>query len=316
MLRVLAMDGGGVRALIPALVLAEVEERVGRPVAEVFDLLVGASSGGLLALALVTPGSGGQPAYPAGELAGIIAAESPRIFSRPLFHRLRALGNLLEERYPADGLEQVLAHYLGEARLSDALTEVMVPSYDIERRRPVLFKSHRARREPGRDLPLRVVARAATAAPTYFEPARLADGRALVDGGLFLNNPALSGLVEARESPHFPGEDVLVVSLGAGEEDEPIPHRRARGWGVLGWASELLGVAFDGISDTVDYQLGHLLRPRDGEPRYLRFQIPLGEASGAIDDASPENLSRLRRRARELIRDNDAALDLLARLIG
>lgn len=307
MIRVLSIDGGGIRGIIPAIILAELERCTGRPVARLFDFVAGTSSGGITALALLRPGAEGLPRYTAAEVVALYEREGPRIFDRPLRHRIHALGNLIEEKYPAEPLERVLHEYLGDARLAESLVPVLLPSYEIERREPVFFKSHRAIEEPGRDFWMRDAARATSAAPTYFEPARITPvgggaPLALVDGGVYANNPMLCAWVEVRGL--FPGpSDVLICSLGTGELTRPIPYERARGWGVIEWAQPLLQVVFDGISDTVDYQMRQLLPPGpDRRPRYHRFQAELVRGSDDLDDARPANLRTLKRVAEEILR--------------
>ena len=191
-LRILSIDGGGIRGIIPATVLAEVERRTGKPVAEAFDLIAGTSTGGILALALTRPGDAGGPAYRAEDLVGLYEREGPGIFSRSLCKRIRSVDGLLDERYPSHGLEDALDTYLGDARLSDALTDVIVPAYDIERRGTFFFKSRKARIDEADDFAMRDAAHATSAAPTYFEPVRIERGA---------NQPCARGRWRVRGQP-------------------------------------------------------------------------------------------------------------------
>src|SRR5215210_6651753 len=113
--KVLSIDGGGIRGIIPATVLAEIERRTGSRIAQLFDLVAGTSTGGILALGLVKPagdggggGGGGGPDYPASKLVELYEQEGRRIFARSPWHHLGAFGNLLDEKYEARGLESVL----------------------------------------------------------------------------------------------------------------------------------------------------------------------------------------------------------------
>lgn len=302
---VLSIDGGGIRGLIPALLLADMEARMGQPISALFDLVAGTSTGGLLALGLTKPDPGApeRPHYAAAELADFYREDGPRIFDRSLLRRLRSVGNLLDEKYGDAGLEEVLEKYFGAARLRDALTNVLVTAYALERRRSFFFKSHLARREAARDFLMRAVGRATSAAPTYFEPARIETTEppplALVDGGVFANNPALAGFVEARTL--FPeARRFLVVSLGTGESTREITYDEAKGWGLIEWARPLFDIVLDGVSDTVNYQMKTILNRGEEVPQYFRFQIPLQGASDDLDDASPDNLRALERLAEQL----------------
>jgi patatin-like phospholipase/acyl hydrolase len=299
---VLSIDGGGIRGIIPALVLAEIEERTGRRVAELFDLIAGTSTGGILACALGAPG-----ARPAAELVDLYRARGPEIFRDSLWQRAVSGAGLLNEKHDHAALDGVLSGYLKDAWLSEATTRLLVTSYDLEAREPYFFKSWR----PERDAPLTAVARATSAAPTYFEPLAL-DGRSLVDGGVFANNPAMCAYAEAERLA--PADAHLIVSLGTGQLTKRIHHEDAKGWGLIEWVRPLIDVVFDGVQDTVDYQLRHLCL--DGD--YARFQVELRDgASDALDDAGPGNLRRLEERARELLATRDADLDsVCARLVA
>ena len=312
---ILAVDGGGIRGLIPATVLAEIERRAGAPIAQLFDLVAGTSTGGIIALALAKPGAGGTtPDLSASDLVALYEDEGKRIFSSSIWHRVAAAGNLLDERYESGGLESVLRERLGEARLRDALTEVLVTAYELETREPWFFARHKARSRPTHDFPMWQVARATAAAPTYFEPfevAAMTPHGGLVDGGVFANNPAMCAYAEASKL-HGRGSDFLIVSLGTGQYSSPIHYRDAKGWGLALWAKPILNVVFDGVSDTVDHQMQSLCPPGpDGRPRYYRFQCRLDPRCDVMDDASPENVRRLKEKAEAMIDESEDDLATL-----
>jgi patatin-like phospholipase/acyl hydrolase len=298
-MRVLSIDGGGIRGIVPATVLAALEQRTGRPVCDLFDLIGGTSTGGILALALTRPGDGG-PRWSAAEIVGLYREEGPRIFSRTLGKRITSVEGLLDERYDNGPLREVLERYLGETTVDQALTDVFVTTYDLEARKPKFFKSWRE--DAG--VPMAVAAEATAAAPTYFEPVAVGDA-ALIDGGVFAGNPAMCAYAEAVRL--WPSEPITLVSLGTGSQTQPIPLAQARGWGVLEWARPIIDVVFDGSSDAVDYQLEHVL----GE-RYVRLQTRLEGADDDMDDASARNLAALQAVGARLVSDNAALLDRLA----
>src|ERR671915_411931 len=296
-MRVLAIDGGGIRGIIPALVLAELERRSGRRLFELFDLIAGTSTGGILACALCAPAP-----LPAEEVAAIYQEEGPTIFDRSVWQRIRSAEGLLDEKYDAGALDRALERFLGDKRLADTVPELIVPAYDMTEPGPFFFKTRNARERRPEDFPLTVVARATAAAPTYFEPLPVGE-RALVDGGVFAVNPAMSAFAEVLR--FHPSADVALLSLGTGQRTRSRRFADVDDWGLVEWARPILDVVFDGISDAVDYQLRHLL----GDARYWRLQIELTRASDDLDDASPENIAELRRHAKELISDRSADLD-------
>jgi uncharacterized protein len=310
-MNVLSVDGGGIRGVIPAMVLAELEQRTGRHTAELFDLIAGTSTGGIIALALTVPGDGddGRPRWTANDLVDLYLSEGPRIFHHSIGRMLESGLGLLDEKYDARPLEQTLEEYLGAAMVSQAVTDVMVTSYDLEHRKPFFFKTDRARLKPEHDWLMREAARATSAAPTYFEPERLtADGEvfALCDGGVFANNPAMSAYAEARR--RHPRAQIRLVSLGTGQLTRQLHYEEVRGWGLIDWARPLLDVVFDGVSDATEYELAQLIPEAD----YTRLQTELIGASDSLDNAHERNLEHLQDLARRLISTRAPDLDRLA----
>jgi patatin-like phospholipase/acyl hydrolase len=299
--RVLSIDGGGIRGIIPALVLAELERRAGRRTFELFDLIAGTSTGGILACALCAP-----DALPAEQLVALYEDEGPKIFDRTLWQRVRSADGLLDEKYDSQPLDRALRRFLADKRLGEARPDLIVPAYDMSEPGPYFFKSRKAREDPANeDFPLAVVARATASAPTYFEPLEVG-GRALVDGGVFAVNPAMSAFAEVLRFQ--PAAEVLLVSLGTGQRTRRRGFEEIRNWGLVEWARPILDVVFDGVSDAVDYQLRHALE--DG--RYWRLQVELELASDDLDDAAEGNLELLRRHAEDLIDAGSDRLDEIA----
>ena len=296
-MRILSIDGGGIRGLIPAIVLTEIERQSGRRVWELFDLIAGTSTGGILACALCAP----DP-LPASEVVKLYEDEGPHIFSRSLFQRIRSAEGLLDEKYDDAALDRALERFLQQKLLSQTRPDIIVPSYDTNEPGPYFFKTTDAKTSPDDDFPLNVVARATSAAPTYFEPVASGE-RALVDGGVFATNPAMCALAEALNT--VSPRDVVLVSLGTGERTHKRDFDEIRDWGVARWARPILDVVFDGVSDAVNYQLRRVL-PAEA---YWRFQVELTLASDHLDDASEGNLAKLRGHAEDLIRDRSNDLD-------
>lgn len=311
----LSVDGGGIRGIIPAVLLAEIERRTNRHTADLFDLIAGTSTGGILTLGLVKPGAQpGIPAYSAAELVQFYIEQGPNVFSRSILQSVESVGGLLMARYSAAPIEAVLHGFFGETRLKEAVTPVLITSYELVLRSPFFFRSERARTRPDYDYPMRVVARATSAAPTYFPPERVfADGTgkfwALIDGGVFANNPAACAYVEAKVV-HPEAPSIRMVSLGTGAVDNPISFHDAEHWGIAQWARPLFSVVLDSAAATVDYELQKLLpTDADHKGRYFRLQAKLDAANQTLDDASPENVQQLKLAAGKMIADRSGEID-------
>src|SRR5580704_798792 len=316
LLRILSIDGGGIRGIIPALVLARIEKLTRRSAATLFDLVAGTSTGGVLAIALPVPKFSGRPVYSAQELVTLFEREGARIFSRSMLRTLVTSDSLFWKKYSSQGIEEVLLEYFGDSRLSDASTDVLIASYEIERSLPFFFRSSLARERPDYDFPARDVARATSAAPTYFEPMRIPTGTdsgnyTLIDGGVFANNPAACALVEAHATLPRPGgylpRGYLVVSLGTGSLMQTLPLQLAKNWGALLWVKPLLNAMFDGVSSTVDFQLRQLM-----PSGYYRFQPALNGHNHSLDNTSPSNMAALKALANKMIDERSADLELLS----
>jgi uncharacterized protein len=282
--KVLAIDGGGIRGLIPALVLAEIESRTGRRMADMVDLIAGTSTGGIIGCALAKPSP-----MPASEIARLYEDEGPDIFSRSLLKQITSVGGFLDERYSSDGLVATLERHLGDTHMTEATVPLLLTAYDTTGRAIRFMRSE----GDGSDLTMALAAQATSAAPTYFEPVPIGS-QTLVDGGVFAINPAMCAYAEVAGKLDF------LLSLGTGSHTRPLPYKEIKDWGQIEWARPILDVVFDGGQDAVDFQLGALA---DGS--YVRLQTELTEASDDLDDASSENLAALKREARRLIASSD-----------
>lgn len=325
---ILSLDGGGIRGLITARILQELEIRTKRPICQLFDLIVGTSTGGVLAAGLARPRNGhAEGPCSAEELAHLYSQRGREIFARSFWKGVTSLGGLSDERYDAAPLEGILDEILGDAELKDTVPHIIVTSYDIERREPYLFKTSKARSgEEGRNHLLRHVARATSAAPTYFEAFLLdesqwsgenANRRALVDGGVFANNPSMIALSEALSS----GTDiskVLLCAVGTGMNDRKIPYEEAKDWGLLGWVRPVISVMMDGMSDSAHYHAQKLLLDPDDDPAkqlYFRFDIRLKDALDDLDATHRANITALLEEADKIIKEQGDELNRLAQTL-
>jgi uncharacterized protein len=337
--RILCVDGGGIRGLIPALVIAELERRIQRRAgpekraSDYFHMFAGTSTGGLVALSLTAPDPEHpeRPSVSADELASFYVEDGPDIFHRSLLQKLRTLWGWLGPKYTLGPLEEAVTRRLGTTEIQNALRELIVTSYDMSNREPYFFKRWRARESPesDRNRPIADAGLATSAAPTYF-PSHEIEGHALVDGGVFAANPVIVAIVEALkridDHPHdLDQDDLLVVSVGTGLHETGYRQDEVSGWGRLGWVlprggePPIIGATLDGASDGADHWAHTLLNhPKDPHvqradvgrgPRFFRLQVQLHE-SVAMDDTSNAALKeRLPAAAQELIDSRSTELD-------
>jgi patatin-like phospholipase/acyl hydrolase len=266
--RVLALDGGGIRGLFITSFLSTLEELGGGRVGEHFDLIVGTSTGGIIALALAC-------GAPARAVFDLFLQKGRQVFARP-----RHLGMLLRPKYDNHFLIAALRDFFGTKVMNDVSTPVCVTSYELENSYPRIWKDdHAADLVPAGDELAWKVALATSAAPIFFPGAQVSKGDSHVDGGLFANNPTLIGLTEAAEYFRQPLDQIRVLSVGAGERAERIPYEKARRMGVWYWrtaAIEHMLIAQARISHEIARRL---LGPK----QYVRVNVPL-ERPYPLDD--------------------------------
>jgi hypothetical protein len=279
------------------------QKRLGKDLYNFFDLIAGTSTGGIIALGIGTACKGGRP-YSPDELVNLYVQNGAAIFKKRWFTCLR---ELIRPKYSPRALEATLAQYFGQTQLNTALTPLLVSSYDLHGQQPFFFKSHLIARYPNWNWPVVHVARATSAAPTFFPPLHLAkagENYALADGGVYVNNPAMAAYAEARRLyPEF--SKFLVVAVGTGDRQDHIAYRKARKWGLVGWANQIVPVFMDSVSEAVDYQLRYM-----PGCTYHRLQVPDLEAAEAdMDNVTPENLAHLQDAAKKYVASNSAELD-------
>jgi uncharacterized protein len=232
------MDGGGIKGLFPATVLAELERRHlnGRSIASYFDLIAGTSTGGILALGL---GAG----LTAKALADVYAQRGAEVFPKSTdspIGRVRAWWrtkrHFLHYRYERDALERLLYDTLGDKLFGDSIVRLCIPAFEGKYSEVFVFKTpHHPDYKFDRFEPMVRVALATSAAPTYFRPLEHG-GYTLVDGGVWANNPAMLAVIEALICFDIDRSQIDLLSLGCGDDPYVISDEKTEAGGKLAWS--------------------------------------------------------------------------------
>ncbi|BET31273.1 MULTISPECIES: patatin-like phospholipase family protein [Wolbachia] len=294
---ILSVDGGGIRGIIPAIILAEIEKRTRKRVAEIFDLMAGTSTGGIVVAGLCRKDERGNPQYSANDLVEFYQKYGAYIF-KSSFLRRSIFSWLNCAQYPHKNIEFVLDKYFGDDILKNTLSNVLITSYDIQNNCPFFFKSWKEG-----NIKLKDALRAATAAPTYFTPKYLKINHkemVLVDGGVFANNPAACAYASGKRL--FPNDDILLLSIGTGRTDRSIANSKRLG--KIGWIKPLIHVMFSSSLDAVNYQLNQVIADK-----YIRIQSQLKIASPDMDNITSKNIKSLQQEAKAMIEDNQELID-------
>lgn len=297
-IRVLAIDGGGIRGIIPARILVHVEEilkEISRDenakISDYFDLIAGTSTGGILTALILAP----YPEYTAKDMVKLYVEHGEAIFTRSLITRSVDRGALFNPLYQHEPIEKILDDYLGTLKISELKRPCLIPTYNIETGTATFISSLGIFQNPKHDRQVKDVLRATTAAPTYFSPTHKKKD-AFIDGGMFANNPALCAYVEATKFPSEPrAQDIMVLSLGTGSINRKYPYESARRWGRLNWIRPALEIYSSAASQTVNHQLEMIYMNKDREENYLRIEPDLKNATASIamDNASADNIQEL-----------------------
>jgi uncharacterized protein len=315
--RILSIDGGGIRGILPGTLLTYLEQQIcresGNPnakIGEYFDFVAGTSTGGILGLIMLCPDEEGGFRFSAKDALDLYLDQGDEIFDVTLGEKVKRLGGLLDERYSQRELERALFAYFGETKLSQSKKPCLITSYDIRNRKGHFFTSADADSDIY-DFYFRDVARATSAAPTYFEPAHIfsifGTPHTLIDGGVFANNPALCAYSECRKldfkeilkddkKPNFPtAKEMMIVSLGTGSVKTPYYFKEFKDAGLIKWVQPLIDIMMSGNSETVDYQLRKIYSTlSDKNPEdYYRLDPLIQNASSEMDKADLKNLKAL-----------------------
>jgi len=269
--QILSLDGGGVRGLYTASLLASLELGLPGRVVDHFDLIAGTSTGGIIALGLAF---GKSPE----ELVAFYRDDGPRIFPRPKGFRAWAR-HCCGAKYDASELERVLRREFGEKRLADSSRALVVPTYNLDRDAPVVLKTpHHAEFQEDPKIEAWRAALTTSAAPTYFPAsAEIRDSRH-VDGGVWANNPALVGVIEAHHFLGVPLDAIHVLSIGTGSVVQSRSKSLSRG-GLWAWRSDGADVLLRAQSEGVQNQVRLLL----GDEQVMRINPSVPLTWSALD---------------------------------
>lgn len=321
-IRILSIDGGGMRGIIPAMILQQLDHLIAQrlderkhkpqPLVKFFDVVAGTSTGAIIAAALAgCKGADRRPLASPNELINFYLEDAARVFAG----RWRTLKGLLRPKFRIGQtkLKQRFAEICCDARLADAAANLIIPAF--EGNGAYLFRggpSWPAGSQP--DFYLRDVLLATTAAPYLFPPVRITaigqqETRDFIDGGLFANNPAMHAYLEAREL-FGSRREILLLSLGTGNDFHPIDYHTAYRWGGLQLLNPLKGLPLiqammQGQSHDTHRNLQRLIPDQHS---YIQLDLHSPMPLPSFDDASPAAVQSLRAVADKLIAQNSELL--------
>ncbi|GLU04309.1 hypothetical protein SLE2022_214630 [Rubroshorea leprosula] len=338
LITILSIDGGGIRGIIPATILAFLESQLQEldgedaRLADYFDVIAGTSTGGLVTAMLTTPNENNRPLFAAKDIKPFYLEHCPKIFpqKRGLWGKARkVLKSLAGPKYDGKYLHRLVRESLGEKRLHDALAHVVIPTFDIKCLQPVIFSSYEVKRSPCLDAQLSDICIGTSAAPTYL-PAyyfKNVDYQGnvreyhLVDGRIAANNPTLVAITQVTkqifdENPDFfPIKPMdygrfLMISIGTGSHkiEQKYNSKMAAKWGILGWllhegSVPLVDTFTAASADMVDFHISVVFQALHSDQKYLRIEDDtLTGKESSVDIATKKNLNKLVQIGENLLR--------------
>ncbi len=274
--QILSLDGGGIKGLFSAAILARLEEDLNINISDYFDLIVGTSTGGIIALGL---GLGKKP----HEIVRFYVEKGQTIFPESVITSLR---QYWRNKFDVTHLETALKDCFGHKLLGESKKRLVIPSYNIGEDDVYLFKtSHHKRLTRDFKVPMWKVALATSAAPTYFPIFTGVDHIRLVDGGVWANNPTMIGIAEAVSTLGQSLENIWILSLGTTDEVKGRPKSLDSG-GFWQWRKASVDVILQGQSRGSLTQAQHLL----GKDKVFRLDPKVPAGLFALDKLSEKDL--------------------------
>lgn len=233
--RILSIDGGGIRGILPLAVLAGLESRHlrGGSIAECFDLIAGTSTGGIIALGLAS-------GLTATEILEIYISRGGEVF--PDYDPVTQWGmgalQLVRNRCDTDALYRLIDDVVGPRGLWESRSRLCIPAAETRHFEPFIFKTphHPDYRKDWKE-PMCHVAKTTSAAPAHFRPVDGDDGYEFIDGGVWANNPVMIAIADALACFDVRREQIKVMSLGCGQTRFEMGWARRRLGGLLSWKS-------------------------------------------------------------------------------
>lgn len=268
----LSLTGGGYRGLFTARALQVIEEHVGVPIGQRFDLTCGTSIGGIVALAVAFE-------VPMKKVVEVFEQHGAAIFPphEPPSSKVGKGWDLWQHarkpRYSTAPLREAITKLIDKnATLNDAKHAVAIPAVNVTQGKPQVFKT-RHKAEWTRDWKFKAVdvALATAAAPTFFELAEVG-GNLYADGGLFANAPDLVALHEAEHFFSVPTDAIRILSIGTTTKSYSVSFGAGRQFGIADWMEDqrLFSVTISAQQQFVDQLIQHKLQDRyfrlDHEP--------------------------------------------------
>lgn len=321
--RILSIDGGGIKGIVPAVVLLHLEKLLKQlsknqnsRIHDYFDLFSGASTGAIIIAGLLSPDKNNRPKYSPEEILDLYLENGHIIFNSSFFQEIKSVSGIVNVKYDPEGLESVFEKYFGKSELKDLLKPSLIPVYDLSRGKNYFFRQQKALTSPRHNFYVKDLLRGATSALSYFPPAQIStvndrEHRCFIDGGVFANNPALSAYAEFRyHNSNLHAKDTMMLSLGTGRKTTNLDCEVTANWGAAEWLYQGSYLTSNAVASASDYQLNAVY---DNKPNYLRLDASFDdEQSSSMDNTDKEYLDYLISLGESIVKEKQSKINAFA----
>jgi len=317
-IRILALDGGGIRGIIPLMVLREIEGRTGKPINELFDFIAGTSTGAIISTGFTFPNDQGLPRYSAEDILEIYKKVGHEALDYPLWRKILTLYGTIGPMGRLENLHKLLRKEFGKVRFSQLLNNIAFLGYEVKGRKPIIFTNWKAPLTVDMlntnlwvaDLLTALVSDIPIFPPTLIRNKEGSITHVLADGGVTGPNPALVALTVA--STIYPGKEYLVVSLGTGYHFPKESKTGTEDWGVFQWSIPMLEIQLYANALRVKYQMDRLAQADTlASLNHFRFDTPIKAEYTSPFNTSPQFLQVLEEYGQSIIREKSETLNEL-----
>ena len=321
--RILSIDGGGIKGIVPAVVLLHLEKLLKQlsknqnsRIHDYFDLFSGASTGAIIIAGLLSPDKNNHPKYSPEEILDLYLENGHIIFNSSFFQEIKSVSGIVNVKYDPEGLESVFEKYFGKSELKGLLKPSLIPVYDLSRGKNYFFRQQKALTSPRHNFYVKDLLRGATSALSYFPPAQIStvndrEHRCFIDGGVFANNPALSAYAEFRyHNSNLHAKDTMMLSLGTGRKTTNLDCEVTANWGAAEWLYQGSYLTSNAVASASDYQLNAVY---DNKPNYLRLDASFDdEQSSSMDNTDKEYLDYLISLGESIVKEKQSKINAFA----
>ena len=271
MFKILALDGGGIKGTFTASVLAEIERRTKKSLLNHFDLIVGTSTGGIIAIGICF---GFRPE----RILQIYRTQGPAIFPKAWIPFVEVLKRIFSPSADDEALADAVRFVFGERPFRGARRPIAITAFNAVTGEPAVFKARYPKPfDRFDDASIVDIALATSSAPTYFSAAKNGLG-VMIDGGVWANCPAMVGIVDALTVFNQRPRDIAVLSIGTTHQPFFIDTPKQRG-GLLEWAAEAPTLLMHAT------KLGTISKARKLSGYFLRIDETVEPGRFKMDDA-------------------------------